>query len=113
MMIKASQLPDFFICPFVTLVLQRNFKYIDSALAAKVVPWSNVFGFESDTMIGKHTSVLSRAKLKCPNIFSLGCVCHLANICLLAEECRDISQSPACDAGKNGSSSVRLDNCLI
>ena len=41
-------------------------------------------GFESDTtnvMVGKHNSLLSRIKDKQP---SQGCVCHLANLSLLA-----------------------------
>ena len=35
-------------------------------------------------MVGKHNSVLSRVKEKNHNIYSQGCVRHLANICLLA-----------------------------
>lgn len=51
------------------------------------IPWSNVIGFESDTtnvMVGKQNSVLSRVREKQPNVFSQGCVCHLANLCLLS-----------------------------
>ena len=85
---RANLLLGILTCPFVTLVLPRIFfKDIDKALANKGVPWSNVVGFESDTtnaMMGKHNSVLSRVKLKQPNVFSIGCVCHLANLCLLA-----------------------------
>ena len=46
---------------------ENLFKHIDTALAARGVPWSNVVGFESDTtnaMMGKHNSVLSTVKLK-------------------------------------------------
>ena len=56
-------------------------------LSNRSIPWSNVVGFESDTanvMVGKLNSVLSRVKEKQPNVFTLGCVCHLANLCLLA-----------------------------
>ena len=63
------------------------FQHIDSALATNGVSWSNVVGLESDTtnaMVGKRNSVLSRVKTKQPKVFSLGCVCHLANLCLLA-----------------------------
>ena len=34
-------------------------------------------------MIGKYNSVLSPVKGKQPGVFSQGCVCHLANLCLL------------------------------
>jgi hypothetical protein len=33
-------------------------------------------------MIGKNNSVLSRVKEANPNVYDLGCVCHLANICV-------------------------------
>ena len=35
-------------------------------------------------MVGKHNPVLSGVKEKNPNVYSQGCVCHLANLCLLA-----------------------------
>lgn len=48
------------------------------------IPWSNCIGFSSDNcsvMIGKKNSVLSRVKEANPDVYDLGCVCHLANIC--------------------------------
>jgi hypothetical protein len=63
------------------------FNHIDTALSTRGVPWANVVGFESDTtnvMVGKHNSVLSRVKSEQPKVFSLGCTCHLANLCLLS-----------------------------
>lgn len=48
------------------------------------IPWRNVVGFASDncnTMLGRNNSVLSRLKEKNENIFSIGCICHLANLC--------------------------------
>ena len=65
---------------------ENIFDLIDAALDGKTIPWCNVVGFESDTanvMVGKHNSVLSRVKAKQPGVFSQGCVCHLANLCLL------------------------------
>ena len=53
------------------------FEAIERALDERNISWSNVVGFESDTanvMIGKHNSVLSRIKLKEPDVFSQGCV---------------------------------------
>ena len=47
----------------------------------------NVVGFASDTtnvMVGVHNSVLSRVKAKQPKVFSLGCLCHLANLCAVS-----------------------------
>ena len=35
-------------------------------------------------MIGRKNSVLSRIKEKKPDVFDLGCVCHLANLCAVA-----------------------------
>ena len=66
---------------------EKLFEAIHFTMHEKSIPWSNVVGFESDTtnvMVGKHNSVLSRVRGKQPNVFSQGCVCHLANLCLLA-----------------------------
>ena len=63
------------------------FGCIEAALQSRGIPWGNIIGFESDTanvMMGKHNSVLSRIKDKQPQVVSLGCVCHLANLCLVA-----------------------------
>ena len=49
--------------------------------------WENVVGFASDmanVMVGARNSVLSRLEEKKPNIFSFGCLCHLANLCSAA-----------------------------
>lgn len=35
-------------------------------------------------MVGVHNSVLSRVQSKQPRVFSLGCLCHLANLCATA-----------------------------
>lgn len=66
---------------------EKLFNLIDESLKSRNIPWSNVVAFESDTtnvMIGRHNSVLSRVKDVQPEVFSQGCVCHLANLCLLA-----------------------------
>jgi len=49
--------------------------------------WQNVVGFVSDScnmMIGSQNSVLTRVKEKQPNVFNIGCICHLENLCELA-----------------------------
>ena len=38
----------------------------------------------ANVMVGKRNSVLSRVKQKQPGVFSLGCLCHLANLCATA-----------------------------
>ena len=51
------------------------------------IPWENVVGYASDTanvMVGTRTSVLSRIRDKQPQVFSLGCLYHLANLCSAA-----------------------------
>ena len=66
---------------------EKLFEAINKALEDSGIPWSNIVGFESDNtnvMVGKHNSVLSRVKEKQPLVFSQGCVCHLSNLCLLA-----------------------------
>lgn len=66
---------------------EKLFNHIDTALVSRSVPWANVVGFESDNanvMMGRYNSVLSRVKEKQPKVFSLGCVCHLANLCVKA-----------------------------
>ena len=42
-------------------------------------------GFSSDNcnvMIGRNNSVLTRVRAMNENVFDMGCVCHLANICV-------------------------------
>ena len=76
---------DMPVCNIATAM--RLFEHIDASLNERGIPWSNVVGFESDTanvMMGKHNSVLSRVKVKQSKVYSQGCVCHLANLSLLA-----------------------------
>ena len=66
---------------------EKLFDHIEAAIDERGIPWSNVVGFESDTtnvMMGKHSSVLSRVKVKQPMVYIAKVVCHLANLCLLA-----------------------------
>ena len=41
-------------------------------------------GFTANVMVGLHNSVLSRIQAKQPQVFSLGCLCHLANLCAVS-----------------------------
>ena len=61
------------------------FAVIDKLFIENDIPWKNVVGFASDncnTMVGKKNSVLSRIKEKNEVVFSIGCICHLGNLCL-------------------------------
>lgn len=61
------------------------FDVIDELFKAKEIPWRNVVGFASDncnTMLGKNNSVLSRIIEKNEAVFSIGCICHLGNLCV-------------------------------
>ena len=51
------------------------------------IPWGNVVGFASDNcnvMVGARNSVLSRVRERQPAVFDIGCICHLANLCVAA-----------------------------
>ena len=60
------------------------FKAMDEVLKTRNIPWRNVVGFASDSasvMVGKRNSVLSRVIQQQGDVFSMGCVCHLAALC--------------------------------
>ena len=63
---------------------QAIFNDIDNVFTNLKIPWTNYIGFASDNcnvMVGKTNSVLTRVKQKNPDVFSIGCICHLANLC--------------------------------
>ena len=63
------------------------FDALNTVMEEHDIPWENVVGYASDTanvMVGAHNSVLSRVRAKQPHVFSLGCLCHLANLCSVA-----------------------------
>ena len=63
------------------------FDAMSNELESRNIPWRNVLGYASDTasvMVGVRNSVLSRIQQKQPNVFSLGCLCHLAALCAVA-----------------------------
>ena len=63
------------------------FQAIAQVLEARSIPWRNVIGFASDSasvMVGKRNSVLSRVIQQQGDVFSMGCVCHLAALCAAA-----------------------------
>ena len=63
------------------------FEAMSNELESRNIPWRNVIGYAADTvsvMVGVRNSVLSRIQQKQPNVFSLGCLCHLAALCAVA-----------------------------
>ena len=51
------------------------------------IAWTNCVGFASDncnTLIGVTNMVLSRVHERQPHVYSLGCICHLAGLCVKA-----------------------------
>ena len=66
---------------------QTLFDALSTVLSERGIPWSNVVGFYSDSasvMVGRRNSVLSRVLNEQPQVFSLGCICHLAALCAAA-----------------------------
>ena len=63
---------------------EKLFDALNAVMEEHEIPWENVIEYASDTvnvMVGAHNSVLSRIHTKQPHVFSLGCLCHLANLC--------------------------------
>ena len=85
----------------VILQLEKYFSMHSGVLGTLNIPWNNGIGFASDSasvMVGKRNSVLSLAIMQQPDVFSMGCVCHLAVLCAAA----GLKQLP-----------VSIDNLLI
>ena len=63
------------------------FESLSNEIESHGIPWSNMIGYASDSasvMVGIRNSSLSRVRSKQPNIFSLGCLRHLAALCAAA-----------------------------
>ena len=63
------------------------FEALSNEVDSRGIPWSNMIGYGSDSasvMVSAHNSVLSRIRTKQPNLFSLGCLCHLSALCAAA-----------------------------
>ena len=66
---------------------ENLFEALDTTMEDHGLPWNNVVGFAFDSasvMVGKRNSVLSRVIIQQPNVFFMGCVCHLAALCAAA-----------------------------
>lgn len=61
---------------------QNLFDTITVSFSESNIPWQNVLAFSGNASVMKrqHNSVLSRIKTQQPNMFDLGCICHLANL---------------------------------
>ena len=75
-------------CPVCNIATGESlFQALETTLQSQSIPWKNVIGFASDSasvMVGKRNSVLSRVRECQPDVFSLGCMCHLAALCATA-----------------------------
>lgn len=63
------------------------FNSLNKTLADRNISWQKVFGVVSDNcsvMKGERNSVMSKIKEQQPNLFDIGCICHLANLCCVA-----------------------------
>ncbi|XP_060588036.1 uncharacterized protein LOC132743524 [Ruditapes philippinarum] len=61
------------------------FSCLEQVLLDQNIPWQQCIGYGSDNasvMVGRHNSVLSRIREKQPDVYDMGCVCHLANTCV-------------------------------
>ena len=66
---------------------EKLFDALDTVMDEHEISRDNVVGFASDTanvMVGLHNSVLSHVRAKQPQVFSLGCLCHLAYLCAVS-----------------------------
>ena len=75
-------------CPVCNIATGETlFQALEETLQSRSIPWQNVIGFASDSasvMVGRKNSVLSRVREQQPDVFSLGCMCHLAALCAAA-----------------------------
>ena len=75
-------------CPVCNIATGETlFQALSMALEDRCIPWKSVIGYASDSasvMVGRRNSVLSRVIQQQPEVFSLGCVCHLAALCAAA-----------------------------
>ncbi|XP_041358912.1 uncharacterized protein LOC121375499 isoform X1 [Gigantopelta aegis] len=66
---------------------ENLFNTIDKCFTDRGLDWINLVAYCSDNasvMIGQHNSVLSRIRQKQPNVFDMGCICHLTNLVIKA-----------------------------
>jgi hypothetical protein len=62
---------------------EQLFEVVQTKMAKDEIPWSQAVSLSVDntnSMIGAHNSFASRCKAKNPDIYVLGCPCHLAHI---------------------------------
>ena len=78
----AKVVTRFLDAPIVNIATGENlFNAMSKVLEMYDIPWRNVIGFASDSasvMVGRKNSVLSRVIQPEHDVFSMGCVCHLA-----------------------------------
>ena len=66
---------------------KKLFEALNEVMKENKIQWENVVSYASDTanvMVGACNLVLSCIRDKQPQVFSLGCLCLLANLCSAA-----------------------------
>ena len=79
---------QFLDAPIVNIATAETlFRAMSDTMEKIYIKWANVIGFASDSanvMVGRRNSVLSRVMQKQSDVFSMGCMCHLAALCTSA-----------------------------
>jgi len=63
--------------------VKKIFKILDGELSSCAIPWKNCLSFAADNasvMMGKTKAVASLLSKKAPNVYILGCACHLIHM---------------------------------
>lgn len=75
-------------CKFLDMCLSKDssaagiFSCIDLALQKHSIPWTNCLGFGVDNTsvnVGKHNSIMTRVLTINPQVYFMGCPCHMAD----------------------------------
>lgn len=73
---------DFAVCNQATA--ENTFAELDAKMKIYDINWKNCLAFSSDNasvMLGKNNSVFKRIADLNPDVYPVGCVCHLAHLC--------------------------------
>lgn len=73
---------DFAVCNQATA--ENTFAELDAKMKIYDINWKNCLAFSSDNasvMLGKNNSVFKRIADLNPDVYPVGCACHLAHLC--------------------------------
>lgn len=63
---------------------ENTFEKIDAKMKLYDINWSKCIAFSSDNasvMMGKNNSIYTRIAKSSPDVYPVGCACHLAHLC--------------------------------